>query len=243
MNNIEYYYNNFLGLNNINEKIVSCQNRDYILNNEFIYPLIFSKYNENKYFSISPKFYEKFIKFTNNKNVYDLKEEELIEIIEKFFIENYEKNFEIKKMYRMYNNSIKYNNSISLKLDINTKEYFMNTGKKAVDREYKEKKWLEFINGSYNEYSYFVPYNDKIASLAFVSNIYFNGANIVVSTDQQYRNKGYGKAVVASLCNSLTENEILPIYWVNIDNIPSIRLAKNLNFHTFAEEIVVCIKN
>lgn len=45
--------------------------------------------------------------------------------------------------------------------------------------------------------------------MAFTSDIYNIGANIVVSTSKEYRKKGYGKSAVAALTNSILENQLL----------------------------------
>ena len=89
---------------------------------------------------------------------------------------------------------------------------------------------------------YIVPIDNKIASMAFTSDIYNIGANIVVSTNKEYRKKGYGKSTVAALTNSILENQLLPIYFVNVNNEASINLAKSLQYEKMALEIVVCTK-
>ena len=81
--------------------------------------------------------------------------------------------------------------------------------------------------------------NDEIVATSFISDIDSGGGNIVVSTKPKYRNKGYGKAVVAKATKWCLENEIRPIYLVAIGNTPSVKLAEGLGFETMSEEIVV----
>lgn len=89
--------------------------------------------------------------------------------------------------------------------------------------------------------AYIISKDEKIASLSYISDIYNRGANIVVNTNEKYRNLGYGKKVVAKTSNFVIENGLLPIYFVNVKNQASINLAKSLEFKNMATEIVVCI--
>ena len=137
---------------------------------------------------------------------------------------------------------IKIKNDEALLLNDYTKQYFMNSGNKANDICFKEKKWEELKYIINSEMIYIVPIDNKIASMAFTSDIYNIGANIVVSTNKEYRKKGYGKSAVAVLTNSILENQLLPIYFVNVNNEASINLAKSLQYEKMALEIVVCTK-
>lgn len=151
------------------------------------------------------------------------------------------KDFEVKEMYRMTRyTKLNIANNKALLLNNDTKKYFMNTGDKANDVEFKEKKWKKFKYIIDSQMVYFVPDKERIATLAFTSDVCGSGANIVVSTNKENRNKGYGKMAVALLVNSILEKEFLPIYFVNINNTPSINLAKSLGFESMAFEIVVC---
>lgn len=146
-------------------------------------------------------------------------------------------------MYRMCKyTKLDISNSKSVILNDDTKQYFMKTGNKSNDIDFKEKKWEQFKYIINTKMVYIVPNDNKIASVAFVSDIYDNGANIVVSTNKEQRKKGYGKMVVSSVTNSILERGFLPIYFVNINNEASINLAKALEYENMALEIVVCIK-
>ena len=106
----------------------------------------------------------------------------------------------------------------------------------------KKKKWKELKNIIDTEMIYIIKTENEITSMAYVSDIFAEGANIVVSTDEKNRRKGHGKKVVARLTNSIIERKLLPIYFVNINNKPSINLAKSLGYINIADEIVVCFR-
>lgn len=57
-----------------------------------------------------------------------------------------------------------------------------------------------------------------------------NFGEISVRTRPEYRQKGYGRSVVASLAHYLLEIGRVPLYVVNPQNTPSIQLAESLGF-------------
>lgn len=192
--------------------------------------------------SVSKKYYDVILKNIKNIDFTLLSNNEIISIFQSIF-SNILENFEVKEMYRMCKDTkLNISNNNAVILNNYTKQYFINTGKKANDINCKEKKWsqLKYILDS--EMIYIVPIDNKIASMAFTSDIYNIGANIVVSTNKEYRKKGYGKSAVAALTNSILENQLLPIYFVNVNNEASINLAKSLQYEKMALEIVVCTK-
>lgn len=192
--------------------------------------------------SVSKKYYDVILKNIKNIDFTLLSNNEIISIFQSIF-SNILESFEVKEMYRMCKDTkLNISNNNAVILNNYTKQYFINTGKKANDINFKAKKWsqLKYILDS--EMIYIVPIDNKIASMAFTSDIYNIGANIVVSTNKEYRKKGYGKSAVAALTNSILENQLLPIYFVNVNNEASINLAKSLQYEKMALEIVVCTK-
>lgn len=192
--------------------------------------------------SVSKKYHDVILKNIKNIDFTLLSNNEIISIFQSIF-SNILESFEVKEMYRMCKDTkLNISNNNAVILNNYTKQYFINTGKKANDINFKAKKWsqLKYILDS--EMIYIVPIDNKIASMAFTSDIYNIGANIVVSTNKEYRKKGYGKSAVAALTNSILENQLLPIYFVNVNNEASINLAKSLQYEKMALEIVVCTK-
>jgi len=111
-------------------------------------------------------------------------------------------------------------------------------GKKFKEREWRKRK--EIILQS----RYFIIYaNNEVASNALISDIDFNGANIVVNTNPNYRRKGYGNAVVAKTVEWCFKNNKIPIYWVDTANIASIKLAESLGFQVKSKELVITTRH
>lgn len=240
------YYSAFLDMDNAvkinNIWYIQSSKRDMPLNKEFFYPVILTKYNGEIYLSVSPKYYNVILNSIKDIDFSLLSNNEIIYILQNIF-SNILDEFEVKEMYRMCKyTKLDISNSNAVLLNNDTKQYFMNTGNKASDVSFKEKKWKELKYILDSEMIYVVPNDNKIATMAFTSDIYNKGANIVVSTSEENRRKGYGKMAVASLTNSILKKNLLPIYFVNVNNEASINLAKSLGYENMALEIVVCIK-
>ena len=216
--------------------------REVPLNKEFFYPLIYTKYNGEIYISVSNQYYNFVLNNIKDIDFTKLDNKHIIAFFKKIFSDVLE-NFEVKEMYRMYRDTkLNIIGNDAVLLNENNKKYFMNTGKKSNDVSFKEKKWKKLKNIIDTEMIYIIKTENKITSMAYVSDIFAEGANIVVSTDEKNRRKGHGKKVVARLTNSIIERKLLPIYFVNINNKPSINLAKSLGYINIADEIVVCFK-
>ena len=80
---------------------------------------------------------------------------------------------------------------------------------------------------------------DEIASSAYISDIDYQGANIAVGTGSEFRRKGYGKAVVNHATEWCFSHGYRPVYLVDINNKPSIKLAESLGFREMSREVVV----
>ena len=163
-------------------------------------------------------------------------EYEIISFLNNFFNQK-DKKVSIQKMIRMTkNDQIDIDISEVLQIDEDSKEYYFNSFDHCNDLEYKKNKWenlkkYKYLNG--------IIKNNQIVSVGFVSNIDYNYANIVIQTREKYKNNGYGKCIVEKISRDLLKDGYMPIYWVNEENIPSIKLAKSLNFKPFIKEIVV----
>ena len=216
--------------------------REVPLNKEFFYPLIYTKYNGEIYISVSNQYYNFVLNNIKDIDFTKLDNKHIIAFFKKIFSDVLE-NFEVKEMYRMYRETkLNITGNDAVLLNESNKKYFINTGKKSNDVSFKEKKWKELKNIIDTEMIYIIKTENKITSMAYVSDIFAEGANIVVSTDEKNRRKGHGKKVVAHLTNSVIERKLLPIYFVNVNNKPSINLAKSLGYINITDEIVVCFK-
>lgn len=229
-NNFKEYYYNFLEFKG-HKNIICSDNREKGINN-FYYPIIIANYNDKIIYSINPNYYEELKKII-------IGEKDMKEKIFAFFKQR-KIDIVVQDMYRMYKkNNANIDISIVKKLGEANKEQFFNSFEYSNDNIYKQKKWeiikkCKYING--------IIKDNKFVSVGFVSNINENGANIVIQTKEEYRNKGYGKLIVEKISRDLLKDSIIPIYWVNKNNIPSIKLAESLEFEKGAEEIVIRIK-
>lgn len=79
----------------------------------------------------------------------------------------------------------------------------------------------------------------KIASRAWVDPVECKGGNIGVVTEPMQRKKGYGRLVVYKAVKWCLENDIVPIYWVDVTNTTSVKLAEDLGFKKMSDEIIV----
>ena len=230
------YYYNFLDYDlNHKEAIVSSINRKKTING-FLYPVIISIYNNNCIYSITTDYFDD-LKFRINKNKL-IDKNSIISLLSEFFEERGLK-VSIQSMLRMYKNKtakIKVNDVI--KIDETTKKQYFNSFEKNKSIKYKQDKWEKF-----KRYKYLngIVEDNQLVSVGYVSNIDYGGANIVIHTKEKYRNKGYGKRIVEKISRDLIDNNIIPVYWVNIENEFSKKLALSTGFKEVAKEIVVRI--
>lgn len=67
-------------------------------------------------------------------------------------------------------------------------------------------------------------------------------ANIVIQTEDGYRNKGFATKLVEKIADECLKKGLIPTYWVNKNNIPSRRVAGNAGFELLSKGIVVSIE-
>lgn len=243
MNKYDAYYNNYLCINEDDLKnnitIFPCPQRDKPLNLVFINNLIVSKIDNKMVFSISPKFYTEFCKYIEKVEITNIDDNNFLMAIDDFFAD-YLENYSIRRMYRLTVNEdqFRYPPHFDKVMTISDKdEYLKLLGTRG--RKYKEKQWQKRKRIIQDGCFFTIFENNELASRAVISDIDFNGANIVVVTHPKYRQRGYGKAVVAKTVEWCVKNNKIPIYWVASSNIPSIKLAKNLGFQVKSKEMVI----
>ena len=235
-NEFQNYYYKYLNYNK-KDNIISSKQREKDINN-FYYPIIVAMYDNKIIYSISSIYYlelKAIIKKEKPKS-----KEEIEGLFDKYF-KSKNKKIKIQEMFRMTKKEKEYKEvSEVINIKEENKEEYFNSFDYHKEKNYKENKWekikkYKYLNG--------IIKDNKIVSLGFVSDIVHNAANIVIETKEKYQNKGYGKAIVQKISNDLLNDGIIPIYWVNINNKPSINLAKKLGFEVKALEIVVKIDN
>ena len=67
-------------------------------------------------------------------------------------------------------------------------------------------------------------------------------ANIVIQTEDGYKNKGFATKVVEKIADECLKKGLIPTYWVNKNNIPSRRVAEKAGFTLLSKEIVVSLE-
>lgn len=72
--------------------------------------------------------------------------------------------------------------------------------------------------------------NGTVAASALLNWESRHFAEIAVHTQANYRGRGWGRSVVASLCQYVLERGRIPLYAVNPDNAPSLSLAERVGF-------------
>lgn len=197
--------------------------------NNFYYPVVISKFNNKEKIIIDSKYCKDLSKlFKKNKDKKDILKE---------YFDDRKIDINIQEMYRMKKDcfvDVNIENVVSF--NENNKVAYFNAFEHTNDINYKQLKWEKMVK---YKYIYGIIDDEKFVSIGFVSNIDENGANIVIETKEKYRRKGYGKAIVEKISRDLIRDNIVPIYWVNKENIASINLAKSLGFVKIADEIVV----
>lgn len=86
----------------------------------------------------------------------------------------------------------------------------------------------------------FVVLNEnRIISMAFVSDVMEGSGNIVVYTQPEYRNLGLGKAVVSACIKWCLDRELIPIYLVEETNLPSVQIAQAVGMKQMNREWII----
>ena len=230
MSRFEEYYNKFLGVNKneVTEHMVfESKLRDMPLNNKYFYPIIISKFNDSMICSCSNKFanicksnFEGTIASISNIL-------EVMNINDNKYRLRKMRRYSIESPYVLYDTKAKV-----LTEDIIRKVNFQGI-------EDKEKYIRKKENILQEKRQFFILNDDNIAATAFISEVYSSGCNIVVYTLPNYRKKGYGKEVVKACINWCQQNNLLPIYLVEEDNINSIKLVESLGLELKSHEWII----
>lgn len=237
--NFKSYYLKYMGIAtqdlDIEDNIFSCRQREKPLNNWYFQHLIVSNINNINVFSIVPRMYKDFKDYISPFKDMDINE--MHGVLKIFFNDRLE-NFSIRKMYRMTLDNSPKNflvENVVVKL---TKEILMNSLRNA-NKDERNKIWLRKKVEVSQGRQFVILDKDKIISYCKVSDIDFNSGNLTVYTDENYRNRGYGKLVSIGAIKWCYDNGITPIYWVDEKNATSVALARGLGFKIMSREIVV----
>jgi len=244
----EEYYKKYMGFsdNNLQEdlSVFSSEYRDKLFSFTYKNPIIATRMQERIIFSVAPKHFDDFCKYSENFNQLDFESLDFQKKIDDFFATNYSSYFTIDRYYRMTvdKDSLATINNLEIVrlLRLSDKEIYLEKHRNRGEI-FKNNRWKIYKPLIEEGRIFIIEENHRIVSYASITDIDLNGANIAVSTNPDYRNKGYGKKVVYKAVEWCLRNGLIPIYWTRTDNLPSVKLAVSLGFKRKAEEIAVLI--
>lgn len=235
---IEYYLK-YLGVNqselNGGQVIKACSQRERPINNWHFQHLILTNINDTYIYSISPKLYRNFKEYMLSYTVETT--DDINVVLDEFFSMKLT-DYSIKKMYRLTFDKEKRKEITCKKAIRLTKNILMDNIKDKSKKE-KDEIWIRKKEEVEQGRQFTILDKGKITCWCKVSDIDCGGGNLAVWTAPEYRKKGYGKDIVGQAIKWCLDNDIIPIYWVDSLNTPSINLAKSLGFKVKCQEIVV----
>jgi RimJ/RimL family protein N-acetyltransferase len=249
--NFATYYRGFLdipsGTDLGNENIFCSEQRACPFASDFKHYLVATSYfNDSIVFSVAPEFYQDFKNYIPESLPLELNRP-LIDLIDNFFEAKIPSFYSLRTMCRfsfLNNTPLPQlaNQVRPLSSSHQDQEAYLHfisprpRGSKFLDRLWAKK--IPIVE----EGRLFVCFQDgQILSYAEISDIDYQGANVVVETKSNYRNQGLGKAVVSRAIEWCRNNALIPIYWVEERNAASISLAISLGFKLESTEIVVSV--
>lgn len=81
--------------------------------------------------------------------------------------------------------------------------------------------------------------DDRLVAHAEVSDLVAGGGNLAVQTLATHRRRGHARALIARAAEWCHEHDVVPVYWVDEDNLPSLALAESLGFRLQSTELTV----
>ena len=228
----DFFYRQYLGCESTDNSYVKSIYRDKPINKDYYYPFIKSLYQSKQIISVSPQIYRvAYAGLSIDKISYlSLKK------LEKLFPEVNKKSF---YRYSFDNKIDNISNSTQILQDKH-KEFFMQSGKN-LNPVFKEEKWLKLKENIVQQNMFVELCDNKIVSSCKISDIYCGAANLYVYTDEKYRNCGFGKKVVSMAVKICFERGLLPVYFVEKNNIASVKLVTSLGGRLFSEEECFCV--
>lgn len=221
--NFNDYYEHYFGITD-NKLTTISKYRELPLNEKYFYPVIVSDY-KNLRCSSSEEYYE-----ICNKNF-----DGTLDSMEKILLEmnKEKKQYKIRKMRRYIVTEKK---EILIDSEIVTKELLLSL---EIIKNNLEEVLILKKNRIEDKRWFMLFENNNMASRGYISEIYSNGCNIVVFTNNEFRAKGYGKEVVKKCINWSLNKKLIPIYLVEESNIASIKLIESLGGILMTNEWII----
>lgn len=82
-------------------------------------------------------------------------------------------------------------------------------------------------------------YCGEKAGYCRISEMYSCYGNIIVYVEEKFRHNGIASHMLAKLLEITEPEKVSPMYWVDVDNTASVKLALDNGFATVAKEIVI----
>lgn len=239
MKEFESFYEEFLGLDWPRRPVVPCCNRDILLYNTLISPIIAVFWKNQLAISCSPSYSESLQILLADKYMNKSGFSWLVTPIQNI-LANMSTPLSIQKFIRM-----SYAGKITPQQECNARVLTASDRNILLD-SFNTNTKLKKVETVWSYYSRLIEEgrvfgllaNNTIVSLSSISDIVCGGGNLTVSTQSKFQNKGFGKIVLASATKWCIDNDVLPIYWVNKKNILSIRLALSIGYQPEIEEVV-----
>lgn len=253
---VRRHYYDFLGVDlatlEAGERIFKSTNRDKLINNIAAQQLILTRFNGMLILSVSPEIHEEFLTdFFSNGIVDAVKSNnraKCVLLLKEFADSNF-LNYNYRTMERFVRTDkietstiVKGSDYVYL-LDHSHYDNYWCTIKYENPEDLSKKEfdeiWARKLPLIESKNQYIAIVNHMIASYCKISDIINNMANLVVYTSQFKRNHGYGKRVVSRMVNDCIDRNIVPTYWVSVENYHSKALLKSLDFVSIAKEDVI----
>ncbi|MCK8061611.1 MULTISPECIES: GNAT family N-acetyltransferase [unclassified Fusibacter] len=214
--------------------IYSSEYRREPLNKFYLYSIICTVIRGKVVFSVAPELLDLFCEACEGRKIDDL---EAAQAMLEEFVACHLKHYRVRKLIRMgrsktivpsENNEAVQMSMVYLKSKISHRSADEQAATLARSHD-------EIIEGR----RFFIERDGKYAASGKVSNVTCGAGNIAIFTDPGYRRRGYAEAIVEKCVSWCEEHEVLPVYLVDHDNLPSIQLAKKMGFEAFSQEVII----
>lgn len=225
------HYKKFLNIDGAKEVkntlICVSDNRENWINNCFYCPLIGTIHQGQRVLSISKLYADEFVREFDAEKI-----PKMDNFIINFF-ENRQYNFIYKKLIRLSKNELPEIDTSAEILDEKRAQQLLSYPQSHInDMPY----WKERVkNGNVIA----TIKESEIVSTVQLSDFYDGAANLVVNTHKNHRNKGYATQTVIKAAEACLQRDILPIYFLDAENIASFKTAKAAGFKELSIEYAV----
>jgi len=238
------HYRRFMGIDEgrfaSGETVFACEQRTTPLVFDSYFPLMATKHRGRVILSVAPRHESHVRAWFRDREFEDLDDELLGEMDDCFH-----ERIPLRAIWRMHRLAVTPDalvvpaaiDRVEPLTDAHRKVFLARMGPRG--KLVRQSKWRQH-RVLREEGRFFVVMEDgTIAAQAFVSDIDWGGGNVAVFTAEKYRRKGYAAAVTARAAQWCFENDVLPIYWVQTNNEPSVRLSEGLGFVRQVEELAI----